>query len=169
MKSIISMMVILTMWKNPKFKEVTYEENNKVINRSGVENAEDVVQLSLNELGIRDVTVLIFPFRKRWNGVNEDLEAFVVENTNGVFIIHIKEQSDPRKLIRILTHECIHIQQYHSDTLHSDGGIITWKDKTYKQKLLVHYMEYSTRPWERDAFRYGSDLSRTIKLQMLEK
>ena len=157
------------MWKNPTFKEVTIEKNNTVINKSGIGKAGTVVQMSLNELDIADVKVLILPFRSSWKNSNMDLEAFVIENTDNTYVIYIKDISDPRNIIKILTHECIHIKQYYNNTLHSDNGIVTWKDRTYKNRNLIHYMEYSTRPWERDAFNKGYDLSKKVKEFLLEK
>jgi hypothetical protein len=169
MKNIITIGLFLATWNVYTFKEILFEKNNNVANRSGIEKADMVVQMSLNKLGITNVNVLILPFRKSWEKSNTNLKAFVIENTDSSYIIYMRKESNPIKIIKILTHECIHIKQYNTNVLHVDTGIVRWKEDIYTDRELIHYITYSSRPWERDAFSKGHILFKSLRKIILEK
>jgi len=141
------------------FNKVTFNDNNKVLNRTGLTYMDTVVLAGLKELGIKNTNVLIKEFKiQSIEDVNT--EAYI-EQVGSVYFIWIRKVSR-QECILILSHELIHLQQYRDNKIEINNieGYLRWKNTKMRNEEIPEYME---RPWELEAFKKQGVLKNKIE------
>lgn len=139
------------------FKEVTLSENNSIYNRELPSFYDTIISVGLDASGLNGVYVVVGQLtdaaKDQFNG---ELKAHI-RYYNGVFYLFTNEM-DRTEAIRVISHELIHVGQYHSGQLIYDNGEITWNGQVYD----LNSVDYDNRAWEKDAFDREGDLSNQI-------
>ena len=156
--------IIVFTYREKTFNVVELGKANAVLNRTDKTYLDTVVSIGLTELNITGVTVLIDPLEKNLTTGDYDIQAHII-GTQKQFIIFTKDLSR-EKSIEVMSHELIHLLQYHSGKLlKTDGGVV-W-DGYYIQS--IGEIPYMSRPWELEAFVLGENLKRTIRVILIKK
>jgi hypothetical protein len=167
---LIGLIIILfTIFYKPTKFTLTdeYIRNNTVtVNISkNKEYIENITYVGLHILDIDSATVNIFDMPniiKRNNFLNGyTIKAFIINNFKNDYTIFIDFNEPLNNLLIILSHEFIHLEQYHSGRLELlfGGSIIKYNDNLY----ILKNIKYNNRPWEIDAFDKEFNLSTDIK------
>lgn len=140
------------------FKSVDLSENNQIWNRTNKSYYDTIMSVGLDELKISGISVIILDMteesKKQFNG---ELKAHV-RFYNNTYYLFIGDENRSNS-IDIISHEIIHINQYHTNQLIFDGtNIVTWDGEPFG----IDDVEYDLRPWEKDAFQKQHDLSDRI-------
>lgn len=147
--------------KEPTFREVDIKYNrNIVFNQTDKSYYDTILYLGLQELGIEGAVVSI---RELSEGAKEnfreqggDLTAHLRE-LNGDYYLFISD-IDKSDAIKVISHELIHLKQYHTKELSYQNNVVIWKGKPYNLSEIT----YDDRPWESDAFTRQTELSNKI-------
>lgn len=151
------------------YKQIDLVEANDIINTTELNYLDTVVHVGMNELDLMGVKVLIQPMSDRIRNQFEtaegmELEAYVAEWMDG-YTICVNPNLGHERAIEVMSHELIHLQQYHSkDLVVGDDTIVLWMGQRYD----VLGLPYSDRPWERAAFSSQRELANRIRKQILE-
>jgi hypothetical protein len=151
------------------YKQVVLVEQNDLINTTEYGYLDTVLNVGMNELGMKGISVLVQPMQDRVRnrfeeGEGLELEAYVAEWMYG-YTICVNDQLGHAHAIDVIAHELIHLEQYHNQTLVvGDGTVVLWKGE--RQDILT--IPYAERPWERDAFLRGKPLAAKIRSKILE-
>lgn len=126
-------------------------------------SASEWVKKGLYILGIYDVTVALVDLLldtgdTMFYGITEKLE---IEDT---YRIYLKPGLSDNKLKTILSHECIHIKQYHEGRLQvKDKKVLIFEGKEY-------FPPYDkTQPHEQEAYKGQAKLEKQIKKAFLKQ
>lgn len=145
------------------FNEVDLPETNTVYNSSDYKFMDTIVTIGLQEINVKDRTVLIRNMPKYVsdnfdNQNNMQLEASVFD-IDDTYIIYVTSMGR-KDAIKILSHELIHLKQYDSHKLIIlSDGFVSWNGK----KMSVTDISYIDRPWEIEAFDGQEDLQDKIE------
>jgi hypothetical protein len=162
----ILVIVLIVIWtKDPVFNSVVLPKDNYIINQSSVPYLDTIVAIGMNEIGksgfsvrIKDLTTE-FLDNQSVNGL--ELGAVIIGSGKN-YIIYVDPGLDKKRVIDVLSHEIIHLKQYSSgDLMVIDGvkGLVNWKG----EMIEVLELEYSSRPWEIEAFAEQKGLSIQIR------
>jgi hypothetical protein len=161
--SVILIILLILFIKNydfeeKPFKNVYLSENNQILNRTNLNYYDTILSVGLDEVKISGVSVIVLELtenmKKQFNG---DLKAHIRYH-NGVYYLFIGNESRTNA-IDIISHEIIHINQYHTNQIVFDGtNIVMWEGQPFE----LNQLEYDLRPWESDAFKKQNDLSNKI-------
>lgn len=130
-------------------------EGIEVQNSTPIENIPEIIKAGTYVVGIQNAKIFVLPFNKRIQNAYEKkyfhkISGHVVENKDGSYVIYIDMSLNADDLIKVVSHELIHIKQMQKKQLsHDDKGNIYWEGK--KQKLNT---PYDKRKWEMDAKKY---------------
>lgn len=149
------------IFEETKFVDIEFETTNKVYNTTDKEFYDEVVQVGLRELGIDSIIVSIKEITQRAKDnfdIESELRAHILPNgpRGDNYVIWIDDMGRYESIV-VLSHELIHLQQYQSKQLTIEDDSIIWKGIkfTYDE---ISYIDYRTRPWERDAFNKDREL-----------
>lgn len=139
-----------------------------MVNRSSQSFLDTIVSVGLDSLGIEEVTVMIKDIEFQRDLGDDYQAAAYVEASDwwigNQYLIYIKKGSR-NEMIKILSHELIHIQQYHTQKLMYDkGDYLVWDGDS----LNILEIPYDKRPWEIEAFEISPELESKIKKTLLK-
>lgn len=162
----ILIVVILFLSKQVKdkpFNPVVLDNSTTMINNfTEFEYYDTVIHVGLEELGLKNIVINISTLSEeaqenfRSQG-GQDLAAHIRER-NGYYYLFISPNNRLQQ-IRVISHELIHLQQYHSKDLIYKNDTVIWKNDLY----ILSNKQYSERPWEDDAYQREGDLEKKIK------
>lgn len=173
---IILGIVIFLIWLIPiinKQSEVTFNDvklddsTNMIVNQTSNSYYDTVLYLGLTELGIRGIFVDVRNLSNNSIENSEsrgiDISAHIREN-NGNYYIFTSELSH-HESINVLSHELIHLQQYHTGKIKYNNDTVTWNGKKFGREEIP----YKFRPWEIEAEDLGYELSKELTKKLLIK
>lgn len=141
------------------FKQVQLNETIQVVNNTDQQYLDTIVSIGLDQLGIADVTVLLYPLSETLKqSSGGDLFAHIRES-DGTFYIFLDDKLDRSEAITVISHELIHLKQYYEKRFIYKDGTVTWMGIKYKLEQIA----YDERPWENEAFINHADLSKKIE------
>ena len=158
---IIILLVYLGNKEGKAFNRVTLDTNkNYVLNTTEYDYYDTIIHIGLIELGYEGIDITVAPLsekaRENFRNSGGDLHAHLREKDGKYYLFILpssKEQS-----ITIISHELIHLTQYHTKKLIYENGVITWEGRQYG----VEEINYNIRPWEEEAFQLEGGLSNQI-------
>jgi hypothetical protein len=146
------------------FKDIELPNTSNFINnRTENKYLDTVLLLAADRLGIDAAIISVFPMSnetkinfERENNIS--LKAFIIGSDYRYAIY--TEDLDRMESITVLSHEMIHLKQYNTKRLVVIGnGVVEWEG----QKMDVNLIPYNDRPWEREAFREETKISKELK------
>lgn len=159
---ILGLIYLSNQIKDKPFNNIELEDRSIIVNNfTEFSYYDTIIVAGLMELGIQNVVVNVGTlsdaakenFR---NQGGESLSAHIKE-LDGSFYLFISP--DNRfKQIEVISHELIHLQQYHSNDLIVKNDTIFWKKVPY----MLYETQYDQRPWEEDAFSRGRGLQNKL-------
>jgi hypothetical protein len=155
---LLILLIVKSDFEEKPFKNVVLSENNQIINRTNINYYDTILNVGLDELKIEGISVVVIEMtenmRRQFNG---ELKAHVRFHEN-VYYLFIGNENRSNS-IDIISHEIIHINQYHTNQIVFDGiDIVTWEGQPFGKNDI----EYELRPWEIDAFKKQNELSARI-------
>jgi hypothetical protein len=146
------------------FKDIELPNTSNFINnRTENKYLDTVILLAADRLGIDAAIISVFPMNEqvRINFERENnisLTAFII-GSDYRYAIYTQDL-DRMESITVLSHELIHLKQYQTKRLVIIGnGVVEWEG----QKIDVNLIPYNDRPWEREAFREETKISKDLK------
>lgn len=148
--------------KEKYFDKIYIPKTSMVMNHTHDNYIDTIVHAGLNILDIDTVFVQlrILEDINLPNG-DYDFGAAIITGGKGQFIIFLKKDDTRDENINKISHELIHLRDYHNGTLilFDEYGAIynnnEWED--------LRKIEYVDRPWEIVAFKEGPKLAKDIK------
>jgi hypothetical protein len=149
--------------KSYKYKNSTIIINNNVINDiSNKPYIDSVINIGLNNLNISGINVIVKEFNNNSNNTN--YLGYVKKYNDNDYIIWIDKMTKD-KIILILSHELIHIKQYHTKQLMIKNSNVFWNNQIV---YINDYDDYYQRPWENEAHYNEKKLYYFIKSKLNE-
>lgn len=150
------------------FNDVKLDDStNIIVNQTSSSYYDTILFLGLTKLGISGVFVDIRNLSKNSVADSEnkgmDLSAHIRE-LNGNYYIFTGELGR-HESINVLSHELIHLQQYHTGRLKYGNDTVTWDGEKFGKDEIP----YKFRPWEIDAEESGNKLSKELTKTLLNK
>lgn len=147
------------------FKVVNLSVKNKIINEEFPAYYDTILSVGLDNINIMGITIELHQISESTKNKMDGFETKAhLRYYNDVYYL-FADKWDRDQTLTILSHELIHIMQYHSGMLSYKDGIVFWQNSPN----LVHYeqydlknTEYTNRPWEDDAFKKQNDMERSI-------
>ncbi len=142
-----------------QFKIVQLDTTNLIVNNMDEKYIDTIINVGLNKLGISGVIVLVNPLPpevKAKFSSELELKAHIREH-QGFYYIWIDKLSKD-ETIDVLSHELIHLLQYHTKRLVVNGNTPIWEGNVYE----LNNVPYHSRPWESEAFDNSNDLKYKI-------
>lgn len=160
---LIGFIIYLATRKEKPFNELTFPITNVVMNKTTQVYLPTIIYAGLHELNIDSTYIMVFPMSEKMktNGLGDEtyelLGTLIGNKTQNVLYVNKMNRSD---CITVISHELIHLSQFHSGRLVKKDGINTvlWEGKIF-DVTLVPYMD---RPWEIEAFKRDKDLEKKI-------
>ncbi len=144
--------------KENKNREVKLDKSIRILNFSKFNYADTIVSIGVSTLKIKNVNVVIVPLTFK-----EELNPFLlgyIEYSDNYYTIKLSSYLSKDEAILVIAHELTHLHQfYYKRLLFTEDNIIF--DGFYYNP----YMDYSQRPWEREAFL----LQDIVKANILKK
>ena len=160
--SLITFLIIKSSKNQPEkyFNPVKFNSINYVNNNTDKNYYDTIIEVGLEKLNLKGISILITPLSesvKSILGDNYELKAHIRENGTGyvLFIDNVSREES----ITIISHELIHLNQYHSKELVYSNGIVYWQNAEF----VLNDVGSGDRPWETDAFNKETELSKKIK------
>lgn len=148
-------------------KGISRDNNdNLIINRTNQKYLDTIIYSGLNMLEIKKARIIISDISSDFKPKNDTKEP-IVGNTLG-YITHISGnyysiriiKADKNESINILSHELVHLYQYHHKLLINNDDYYVWGyDTIYKPTSYTYF----DRPWEVQARRAGDMLEYLLK------
>lgn len=138
------------------FNKIDLPTNNVIYNNVFPKYYDTILVVAMDKLNIKNQTINVLRISDNSKIEGYDLKAHI-RYYEGVFYIFI-DDLDRDQAIKIISHEVIHMEQYLKKDLIYEDGIVLWKNEVYDLKLI----DYSSRPWEEDAFKRQGELSRNV-------
>lgn len=140
------------------FNQIELTNNNEIENNTAITFIDTIASVGLDELGLKGIKLLIYPLTETAkDNFNGELKAHI-RYFEGTYYLFIDEMSR-EKSITVVSHELIHITQYHTGVLDYLGaGSVLWQGDLYS----VEQLEYEGRPWEMDAYAREGELSTKV-------
>ena len=161
---LLTLILLLVLNKEQTFKIISFSNNNGVRNSVDREYLDTIVQVGLDKLDIKEVTVLIQPMKADMKIGDYNIEAYIVGN-NKQYIIYINPAMSRDKSIEVLSHEIIHLLQTEKGQLQKTMKSIIWEGRIIQNPGELSYDE---RPWEKQAFIYGRALEKEIRKELIK-
>lgn len=146
------------------YNPVPLSGNNTIINNTKYSYVDTVLSVGLDKMGIGGVTIMVDEVSEEMrnsfyeqNGV--ELGASIMGNRTQ-FLLHITP-SERRSIIRVLSHELIHLGQYHSGRLVLTRNGLIWENQLMSVETMLD-IPYGQREWEREAFDNEPTLGKYI-------
>jgi hypothetical protein len=127
-------------------------DSNHVSNYSIGLNLEKYIQVGLKYLKLNSLNILIKDLPNDLktsfeNGI--ELEGLTIKHDEG-YIIYVLRGLSKKELIKMISHEIVHIKQYETNELMVCSNTIIWKGSDMNNLSKI---SYESRPWELDAFK----------------
>jgi pyruvate/oxaloacetate carboxyltransferase len=167
--------LILWVSQTPYPKPVTYKkiplsDRNLIWTTTEWSYLDTIVSVGMDELGIKDMEVLIQHMDERIKSKFEEgsddvqLKAYVSQWLRG-YVISVAVDLGRDDAIDIMSHELIHLVQYEDSSLVvGEGTEVIWGGARYD----ILHTPYNERPWERAAFRKQKELADKIRAKIIE-
>lgn len=93
-----------------------YDGGIEVQNSTPIDNMSEIIKTGAYVAGIHNATIFVLPFNKRIQNAYEKkyyhkISGHVVKNKDGSYVIYLDVSLDDDKLIKVISHELIHIKQ----------------------------------------------------------
>lgn len=145
------------------YKEIDFDVNNNVTNYSSIKYADTLSHIGLDYLKVRNSNIYILdakPHVIRNILPNERVSGFVIENQKNTYQIYLDPDLSRSRMLDVLAHELIHIEQRHSNRLEIlDIEYAVFEGDT----LSMNEVSYRDRPWEIEAYKDQREVKRHIK------
>ena len=149
------------------FNEVQLDSSNYIGNNVNKPYIDTILNVGLSILNLKNVTIFVSPLSENtklmFASEGGELKAHIREY-NGNYYIFI-DDVDRLESIEILSHELVHLKQYH------DGRLML-KDKTpiwLGEEFPLTLVSYDNRPWEIEAYMVDDVLESKIKNVLYNK
>lgn len=163
---LLALIYFIATYKESGFKKVDLDiDGIKVYNTTDTQYLDSIVYVGLNELNIHGVVVVIRPLLKEVSQDDRDIRAHIVAADSNYVIFTGKYSR--QEAIKIICHELIHLQQYHSGRLIIKNGMVTWQGTTEELDSWMQ-VSYIARPWEAEAFQEQGKLSEKVSKVLYE-
>ena len=150
----------LTYEEKP-FSKIEINTTNMVSNKTEMSHVDTVLFVGLKELGLNHITILVKPMddytKSKFKKMGIDISAYVSGGGNQ-YMLYLVDMNR-RVSIDVLSHELIHLSQYHTDRLDIAPDVIHWDGNIY----APNDFEYNDRPWEVEARYRGGKLEHKMK------
>ena len=160
---LLTLSLILLIGKEQTFKIINFSNENGVRNTTEKQYLDTIVQVGLDKLELKGITVLVEPMKQNLEIGDYGVEAYIVGNSKQ-YIIFIKPMSRD-KSIEVLSHELIHLFQSERGKLQKRSNYLIWEGDTI---LNPNEIEYGDRPWEKEAFLFGRHLEKEIRRDLIK-
>jgi len=148
-----------------KFKNIEFKQENFILNQTNKPYLDTILHVGLKHLNIKGVTILVKDLN---NEIKDKIteqdglitEAFIFGEGNQ-YIIYIDDFNRIKSII-VLSHELIHLQQYHDERIINYDDEMVWNNMIYTNEEIKD-MYYFNRPWEKEAFDNQEGLNKKIK------
>lgn len=158
---LLSFLIWLLSNVDKPFNKVELSDNNLILVPTNLQPYDTILSVGLDEIGISGLMINVSNLSESTkNNFEGDLKAHLRYH-QGVYYLFIDELSN-EEAIRVISHEIIHINQYHSKDLIYENGLIVWKGDTLELNSIV----YDNRPWEIEAYDHQADLSNKISKKL---
>lgn len=147
--------------KEKPFNKIEFDGNNSIMNNTKNSFYDTILLAGLNQLEIKNIQIHVSELSENFRGL--DLKAHIREN-NGIYFIFINDYSKDES-IDILSHELIHLKQYHTKELIYADDILIWRGDRFGREELP----YESRPWEIHADFEGRNLSKDLEIILYPK
>jgi hypothetical protein len=139
------------------FNKIELPKYNVVSNTKLPKYYDTILVVALDKMDIKNQTIIVreLPNNSKIDGI--DLKAHIRYH-EGLFYLFINKL-DKYRAIDAISHEVIHMEQYISKDLMYENGVVIWDNQIYE----LNSTEYSSRPWEEDAFSRQTELVGTVK------
>ena len=152
-----------------ELKEVKLNELNRIYNKTEVSSLDTIYQKGLEILNIKNETFLIVDINdSNFNkGFGEDfrIQGTVTKRPGNYYAIHTKVD-DNKNMIKIASHELIHIKQMVDNNLTYNNDGVTFNNRFYK---IPFKLKYRQLPWEKEAYKKAPDLLNKMRDSLLIK
>lgn len=146
------------------FRPVYLPTKNFVKNSTDKKYIDTVTLIGLQELSIENVSVEIIPLtdeiRSKFDS-GLDLKAAIIGNKYH-FLMYVGD-INRNGAIEVISHELIHLQQYHTEKLKVINERELWWDGKLIDHSIVETIPYEQREWEAEAFNYQRILGQKIE------
>lgn len=174
--SVLSILLIfigykLITQKEPVFNSIKFDPTIVIKNKTDKLYYDTIVQCGLQVLNIDSVEILIDNLENaRFVNINDyvELKATIEGRYNifingyNQFILYISDLNK-NEAVTVISHELIHLKQYHDGRLKILPGICLWNGAMFD----VNMVSYENRPWEIEAFSEQNDLRDKIENKLL--
>jgi hypothetical protein len=147
------------------YNKLEFEGNNFVINQTNYNYIDTVIYAGLDELNITNTYVVVKEMdelvSKNFKNENDLILQAAIVGTKNQYIIYVTPMNRVNT-ITIISHELVHLKQYADGRLKMIDNGIEWNGVELNINNLSQ-LEYSSRPWEREAFQVGKILSNKLK------
>lgn len=145
------------------YNKITLTEDNYIFNLGEDKYVDTIVSVGLKELDVKGCSITVEEMPQRIKDLfyqqnQMELQATVTGSDNMYDILTYNLNRN--EAILIISHELIHLKQYHSGRLnYIDDGFVTFDNKVYK----VTDIPYNNRPWEVEAFAKQYELAKKVE------
>jgi hypothetical protein len=143
------------IFEEREFEDIEFETTNTVYNTANKDFYDEVVQVGLRELGMDSMIVSIKQITQSSKDkfdTDTELRAHILPNGSrgNNYVIWIDDMGRFESIV-VISHELIHLAQYQNKELIIEKDGVVWKGIKFTYQD-ISYIDYRTRPWERDAF-----------------
>lgn len=165
---LILVLVLLIIFR-PKstttyYRPVSLPFKNFVKNSTDKKYIDTIIHIGLEELNIKNTSIQVVPLTNEIrNKFDENLElnAAIIGNKYQ-FIMYVGD-INRSEAIETVSHELIHLQQYHTEKLKVLDEHQLWWDGKIISHSIVGTIPYEEREWEVEAFNYQAILGKRIE------
>jgi predicted metallopeptidase len=143
------------------FKPITFENINYINNKTDMKYADTIIRAGLDILKIQNIQILVTPLTEQSknqfakDGIKLDAH---IRATSGGYIIWVSNLSRS-EMIKVLSHELIHLKQYSDKKLSVVDSNVIWNGEF----IDLSVVKYEDRPFEIEAFQKQTDLLNKIE------
>ena len=157
--SIILYFILRKKESSEFYNPVVLSGSNTINNTLLPKYIDTILSVGLDLSGLHGTHIVINPMSESAKNALPDyeLKAHVRElyGTYYLFVGDIRRN----EVIKVISHEIIHIHQYYSGDLYYNEGKVYWQGDEFD----LNNLEYSKRPWEENAFDREKSLSNAIE------
>lgn len=153
---IIGVVVFFSTKKEQTFKVVNIPFNNVLIhNETNKPYIDTIVQLGLRKLEIDSCLIVVKNLQSQSSSDDRDVYGKLIEH-EGTYVLYLKDLNRIQS-IEVISHELIHLKQYHEKRLIVKNDSIQWD--SFKNSTSTWMMiNYNNRPWEIESFQKQDSL-----------
>lgn len=159
-------LIIRGIIKGPTpYSYVEFSLKNEILNYSTVEYVDTLSHIGLEYLNVDSVDITILkaqPHVVKNILPGERVDGFVIQNKddNNVYQIFLNTDMNRNRMIEVISHELIHIEQHHSGRL----DVMSTELAVFEgDTIRIKEVEYRQRPWEVEAYREQRKVERYIR------